>query len=458
MLKAFTLTEIAVITAGQLQPASAAELSISAVSKDTRTLEKGQLYVALSGDNFDGHQFLHGAQEQGAQAAIVEQFDATCSLPQITVANSVAALAALAGANRKLFTGPVVAITGSAGKTTTKQLTQAVLSQQFNTLMTQGNLNNHIGAPLTGLAIDESHQAAVIELGASGAGEIAVNAQWLQPNVAIITNAVEAHLAGFGSLAGVVQTKGELLDYVSAGGTAVLNADDEYSATWIKRAAAQGVSNILLFGLAEHADVRATDIECSLQGSRFELSYRGQRQWVNLPLLGEHNVVNALAAAAAGFALSLSMAQVVAALENAAAVQGRLQKLTGANGQTLFDDAYNANPTSVKAAIDVLQLAASNWLVLGDMAELGANEVAEHQAVGAYAKTQGIQHLLATGPLSKHAVSAFGEGAQWFATREQLADFLQENTQNNDVILVKGSRSAGMERIVEQLQQTIKVH
>lgn len=455
MLDAWSLSQLADITGGKVVDDGA--VRFTQVNKDTRTLAAGDLYVAITGEQFDGHQFIEQAQQLGAAAALVEH-SLNCSLPQVQVSNTVIALKQMAAFNRQQFNGPVVAITGSAGKTTTKQLAHALLSQQFNTLMTQGNLNNHIGAPLTGLQLAAEHQAAVIELGASAAGEIAYNAQWVAPTVAIITNAATAHLAGFGSLEGVVSTKGELLDFILPQGAAVLNADDEHCGVWIKRAAGQGVRNIVLFGLAEHADVRATDIECGLHGSRFQLIYRGQHLWVNLPLVGEHNVINALAAAAAALTLAMPIGQVVAGLESVTAVQGRMQTLAGARGQTVFNDAYNASPASVKAAIDVLALASSSWLVLGDMAELGANEAKEHANIGEYAKQQGIQHLLATGPLSKHAVNAFGEGAQWFAMREQLADFLQENTQDSDVILVKGSRSAGMERVVKQLQQTIKVH
>lgn len=458
MLKALTLAQIAALTAGKLVPESAAELTINAVSKDTRSLQAGELYIALTGEQFDGHQFTAQAQEAGAVAAIVERLNEQCSLPQIVVSNSVQALAALAADNRQQFTGPVVAITGSAGKTTTKQLTHAVLSQKFNTLMTQGNLNNHIGAPLTALSLTTQHQAAVVELGASAVGEIAANARWLQPQVAIITNASAAHLEGFGSLNNIVKTKGELLDYIASGGVAVLNTDDENFPAWYKRAMKQTQGRLLLFGFSDLADVRASSGECSLQGCRFELAYRGQHRWVQLPLLGEHNISNALAAAAAGLALNLSLDQIVTGLESVAPVSGRLQSVQGTQGQTILNDAYNANPASVKAAIDVLATAKSTWLVLGDMAELGRTETQAHQQVGEYAKAAGIQHLLATGPLSKKTVAAFGEGAQWFATRELLADFLQQHSASGDVILVKGSRSSGMEKIVEQLQQDIKVN
>ena len=326
----------------------------------------------------------------------------------------------------------------------------SVLSQQYNTWMTQGNLNNHIGAPLTLLALTPEHEAAMIELGASGAGEIAYTAQWVKPHVGIITNAAEAHIEGFGSLDGVVQTKGELLDYIQPDGTAILNADDVYYQRWATRAAAR---KQISFGLSDRADVRALNIQCDLQGSIFTLQYQGNSWPVRLPLLGEHNVRNALAVAAAGFALGMTAGKIIAGLEDAGAVAGRLQWVQGAKGQRILNDAYNANPASVKAAIDVLKHAERSWLVLGDMAELGADEAAQHTAIGRYARAQGIQHVLTTGVLSRFTTEAFGAGAHWFATREELVQFLQQQTQQQDVILVKGSRSAGMDLVVTALQR-----
>ena len=331
-----------------------------------------------------------------------------------------------------------------------RSLMASVLSQQYNTWMTQGNLNNHIGAPLTLLALQPEHEAAVVELGASGTGEIAYTAQWVKPQVGIITNAAEAHIEGFGSLEGVVQTKGELLDFIQPGGTAILNADDVFFARWTERAASR---HILSFGFSDTADVRATDIRSDLQGSVFMLEFRGNCWPVRLPLLGEHNVRNALAVAAAAFALNMPAERIIAGLENAHAVAGRLQWVQGARGQRILNDAYNANPASVRAAIQVLRHATNSWLVLGDMAELGADEQALHAAVGRYAREQGIQHVLATGERSRFTTDAFGAGAHWFATREELVRYLQQQTCDQDVILVKGSRSAGMDQVVAALQK-----
>ena len=319
--------------------------------------------------------------------------------------------------------------------------------------MTQGNLNNHIGAPLTLLDLQPEHQAAVIELGASGLGEIAYTARWVKPQVGVITNAAAAHIAGFGSLLGVVQTKGELLDFIAPNGTAILNADDEFCDAWMVRAQQDGSKKIILFGFSARANVRADQVHCDLSGSHFILHSQGQSYEVKLPLLGEHNVRNALAAFAVGAALNMPVAEIIQGLTQATAVHGRLEQLTGTQGQIILNDAYNANPASVKAAIDVLKTAQSSWLVLGDMAELGEQEQAQHCSVGQYAKQQKIQHLLATGALSKNTTDAFGAGAQWFASKAELASFLTQQTRANDVILVKGSRSAGMDEVVTALLQ-----
>ena len=427
MISNWSLAQITQITGGRLTPAEA-ETSVSGISTDSRKIQHGDLYVPLTGDHFNGHDFIADAVAKGAAATLTEQPLSGISAPLIQVADCLLALGLLAAFNRQQFTGPVVAVTGSAGKTSVKQLMASVLSQQLNTWMTQGNLNNHIGVPLTLLALTAQHEAAVIELGASAAGEIAYTAQWVQPHIGIITNAAEAHIEGFGSLQGVVQTKGELLDFIQPGGCAVLNADDEFYGQWAERA--QGIRQ-LSFGLQAHADVRAENIVSALDGSRFDLVYQGHRQAVKLPLLGQHNVRNALAVAAAAFALDIPLTAIVAGLEQATTVSGRLQWLHGQQGQRILNDAYNANPASVRAAVDVLALAADNgWLVLGDMAELGADELELHAAAGRYARAQGIRHLLACGTRSKKTTEAFGAGAHWFASKETLAEYLKQQTGN----------------------------
>jgi len=425
------------------------DVVISGISTDTRTIKAGDLYVPLTGEHFNGHDFIVDAAAKGAVATLVDQ-PVAADIPQVKVDKCLLALGQLAAYNRQQFNGPVVCVTGSAGKTSVKQLMTSVLSQSYNTLMTQGNLNNHIGAPLTLLSLTAEHEAAMIELGASGAGEIAYTAQWAKPLVGIITNAAEAHIEGFGSLAGVVQTKGELLDYIQPGGTAVLNADDQFYAQWAKRAAAV---NQLSFGFSAEADVCADNVRATLYGSEFDLLYNGNRYAVTFPLPGKHNVRNALAVAAAAFALNMDAEKIVSGLNSAKAVKGRLQWLDGENGQKIINDAYNANPASVAAAIDVLALADNSWLVLGDMAELGTDAASMHSRCGQYASEKGIKHLLATGELSRNTVAAFGEDSHWFADRGLLAEYLKQHTGTQDVILVKGSRSSGMDEVVHRLQK-----
>ncbi|CCU71236.1 UDP-N-acetylmuramoyl-tripeptide--D-alanyl-D-alanine ligase [Thalassolituus oleivorans] len=448
MLRNMTLAQVADVVNGELLQPEFADVLISSVSTDTRSLIDGALYIPLSGDNFNGHHFIAQAENEGAIAALTSE-DVATSLPLIRVDNTLLALGRIAGWQRDQFSGLVIAVTGSAGKTSVKQLTASILTQTFNTWMTQGNLNNHIGAPLTLLALKPEHEAAMIELGASGLGEIAYTAQFVKPLVGIITNAVPAHIEGFGSLQGIVETKGELLDFIQPNGTAVLNADDANLAQWQQRAAHL---QQLAFGFSELADVRATNIRCSLEGSEFDVLCDGQTVAIKLPLLGEHNVRNALAVIAATHAAGLSWDHIVKGLQASVTVKGRLQPCRGAAGQLILNDAYNANPTAFKAAIDVLKGTENSWVVMGDMGELGSDEIAAHTDVGTYAKTSGIEHFVATGPLSRNAATAFGESAHWFEDKPALIRFLQQHTQKQDVLLIKGSRYTGMDQVVAALQ------
>lgn len=449
----------------QLQTLLSAEILgseqwLSSLTIDSRRVQAGDVYLALHGERFDGHDFVAAAHQSGAIAAVIARSSLTAVQAQwpdgcpanmtlICVDDPLLALGQVAAWQRQQFVGPVLAVTGSAGKTSVKQLLTQVLNTVFRTCMTEGNLNNHIGVPLTLLSLQPEHQAAVVELGASGLGEIAYTARFVQPDVGIITNASSAHLEGFGSLAGIVQTKGELIDFVSTSGAVILNADDAHIAQWQQRA---GSKRVLLFGFAEHADVRATQLHCDLSASHFQLlTPQGQAQ-VTLPLLGEHNVRNALAVTAAALAIGVSLANIVTGLQQAVAYQGRLQWCLGSGGQRILNDSYNANPASVMAAIDVLKHAPSSWLVLGDMAELGEDSIRAHIQMGEYAKQQGIQHLLACGNNSQHTVNAFGGGGHWFAQQQAMIEFLQQQTQAEDVILVKGSRSARMDNVVRVLQ------
>ena len=452
MLKSFLISEILPTIKGVL--AQGSDIEISGISTDTRTISNGDLYIPLKGERFNGHNFIQQAKAAGAVAALIDEdisVDDLNGFPLIRVFDCLLALGQIAQFQRRQFEGPVVAVTGSAGKTSVKQLMANVLSQQFNTWMTQGNLNNHIGAPLTLLAIQPEHEAAMIELGASGLKEIAYTAQFVEPQVSILTNASEAHLEGFGSLDGIVETKGEIIDYVRPGGCTILNRDDEFYDVWQQRAERQGIA-VTSFGLSPDADVRAEDIETNLQGCHFNLLVNDESHSVNLPLLGEHNVRNALAVVAAALAVPMSLEKIIKGLETAEAFKGRLRWCDGTQGQRILDDSYNASPASVYAAIDVLADADNSWLVLGDMAELGDDAENIHYKIGQYAQQQGIKRLVATGKYNKNTVAAFGDKGIWFENRDELVHYLKQQTSAVDVLLIKGSRSAGMDKVVTALQ------
>jgi UDP-N-acetylmuramoyl-tripeptide--D-alanyl-D-alanine ligase len=426
-----------------------ADVSFSRVSIDTRTLQTGDLYVALRGASFDGNAFVRQAFEKGACAAIVSAPDAVLA-PCLLVADTNAALAELALLNRQRSSARVVAITGSQGKTTVKEMIGRILNVSHKTLVTRANLNNHIGAPLTLLELDETHECAVIELGASGPGEIAWTVRLARPHVSVLTNAAATHLEGFGSLAGVVQTKGEIIDGLPLDGTAVLNADDPHFAIWRTRA---GGRRVLSFGLRDeaadcHASAIATD---GRAGTQFTLHTPAGDCRVTLHLLGLHNVLNALAASAASIAAGASLDDVRAGLEAVRAVAGRLCLREAANGAVLVDDTYNASPASFRAAIDVLAgLPGRHVVIMGDMAELGSDAESGHRLVGDHARSLGIDALWATGALSRHAVESFGDGARHFASLDDLMSHALRHSDAQCSILIKGSRSAGMERAVEK--------
>lgn len=446
MLRNVSLHELVEITKGEFlsQPVDA---ECSHVSTDTRTLREGSLYIPLTGERFDGHAFAQDAEKAGSVAMLAERQVST-SLPLIRVENTLKALADIAAWHRNLFSGPVVAVTGSAGKTTVKQLMGAVLSQKFNTLITKGNLNNHIGAPLTLLSLEPDHQAAMIELGASGLGEIAYTAKLVKPVVGIITNVVPVHLEGFGSVDNIATTKGELIDSIAEGGTAILNADDKYFPQWQARAARL---KIITFGFGDGADVRAENIVATINGCTFDLLLDGQNIEVSIPLPGQHNVRNVLSVVAAAKAVGITLEETLAGLNTIEPVAGRMQAIEGAKGQYIINDSYNANPESFRAAIDVLALANRTWVVMGDMGELGEEAIELHASTGAYAREKNIGSFVATGPMSQAACDAFGEDAHWFRTQDELIEFLKQETSSADTLLIKGSRSAAMDRVVTAL-------
>lgn len=445
------LSMVATATGGRLQ---GADRGFSGISTDTRSLRPGELFFALRGASRDGAAFLAEAARLGAAAAVLAGREAHLPLAQIEVDDALFALGRLAGHWRQRFTLPVVGITGSNGKTTVKEMTAAILRVAFGedaVLVTAGNFNNEIGLPLTVASLGSVHRAAVIEMGAARRGDIAYLADIGAPTVAVVNNATPAHLQGFGSLDEVAATKGEIYDALPAEGTAVLNRDDRYFDAWRRRA---GSHRQLSFGLHPEADLRAGDIRVA-EDIRFTLQAPEGEVAVRLPMAGRHNLRNALAAAAAALGVGVGLGQVAEGLALVRNVAGRMQRVPARLPLALYDDSYNANPASVRAAIDFLgSRDGERCLVLGDMAELGAESLALHREIGRCAHEAGIQRLYCTGEQSRSAAEAFGSGARWFARLDTLVASLEEELPPQATVLVKGSRSMGMERVVQALAAT----
>jgi UDP-N-acetylmuramoyl-tripeptide--D-alanyl-D-alanine ligase len=448
VIKVTRLSEIASVISAESVGADAA---FDDVTTDTRTLLPGQLYIALSGKNFDGNAFIKQAQEKGACGAVVSK-PANVGLPQLVVTDTARALGALAKWNRQQSHATVIAITGSQGKTTVKEMAGSILQTKHQVLVTRGNLNNEIGAPLTLLQLKKGHEYAVIELGASAAGEIAYTVGLAQPQVVLINNAAAAHLEGFGSLAGVVSAKGEIIDGVAEDGVVVLNADDENLSDWIKRAASRKTQTFSVHGAVSGADCFAEEIQIQDTRSSFRLHTSQGNVLINLPLPGRHNIANALAAATITLAAGAELIDVKNGLAAVKPVAGRLRTLAGVNGSRLIDDSYNASPGSFKAAVDVLAACSGERvLIVGDMAELGSESATAHRQLGEYALSRSIDQLWATGRESELAARAFGANARHFSDQSSLIKHAQSCMDAATTVLVKGSRSSRMDIIVAQL-------
>lgn len=443
------LSEVATMVDGTL---SGPDASYVGVSTDTRTLKSGELYVALTGPNFDGHAFVGAARRLGAVGALVATAQ-DVELPQVVAGNTRRALARFAAAWRARFNIDVVGITGSNGKTSVKQMLAAIFAQRGETLATRGNLNNEIGVPLTLLRLRQRHRAAVIEMGASGPAEIGELAALAKPTVGIVNNAAAAHLEGFGTIEQVARTKGEMFSALPDDGVAIVNRDDEYYAFWLDLAKPR---RVITFGEHEQADVTFRDFE-QVMGDQdprlhFTLSAFGESQRVTVPAAGRHNACNALAATAAGLACGLSLADCAAGLANADMAAGRLEVLSTPRGARVINDSYNANPDSMRAAIDFLaDQDYPGWLVVGDMGELGDDAREMHAQVGKYARECGIARLYAIGELSRAASTAFGENGFWFDNIATLIDDLGQALPTDTNVLVKASRSMQLERVVQAL-------
>jgi UDP-N-acetylmuramoyl-tripeptide--D-alanyl-D-alanine ligase len=421
---------------------------------DTRKLAAGDLFLALPGERVDGHDFVSAAVAAGAVGAVVTRLQ-PLDLPQIVVADVAQALTAAAAAWRGQFSLPLIGVAGSNGKTTVKEMLAAILSRTGECLATAGNLNNQLGVPLTLLRLEKKHRSAVIEIGANRPGEVAELAALAQPSIALITNAGAEHLEGFGDIEGAARAEGEIVAALGPQGVAVINADDPYEAMW--RGMTRG--RVVTFGLSQSVGVRASHVTQSVGDDgftvRFQLHTANGTQDVEMALAGEHNVRNAACAAAAALAAGASLADVAQGLSSVRAVAGRLQFRRTAAGGWLIDDSYNANPSSAIAAMDVLaSLSGRKWMVLGNMAELGAQAETAHREIGVAARERGIERLYAFGNLAALAADAFSVSAA--PTQRSLCfnDSVALTRELNDALtsdvrlLVKGSRVNRLERVV----------
>jgi len=427
----------------------------TSVSTDTRTLQPGALFIALAGERFDGHRYVEAAAAAGAVAAVIERASravvGAAAIPLLAVEASRAALATLARHWRTRFAFPLIGVVGSNGKTTTKEMIAAILRAEWGAaevFATTGNLNNEIGLPLSVLQLRPQHRAAVLELGMNHVGETAVLAGIAAPTIGLINNAQREHQEFMASVEAVAAEHAALIDALPAGGVAVLNADDGHYGFWRRRAGARQVAS---FGLAGGADVTArfTSVPGGTEMD-IRLPHGAARAVLRIP--GEHNVRNALAAAAAAAAAGASAKSIGEGLSAFQPAKGRLQLKSGIKGATVIDDSYNANPDSVRAAIDVLAGAPSPAiLVLGDMGEVGDQGPQFHREVGDYARARGIARLLALGEATRDSVQAFGSGGEHFADVDALWRALEGLLSPHTTVLVKGSRFMRMERVVDAL-------
>jgi len=439
--------------------------SVSNINTDTRTISENEVFLALKGANFDGHKFVKKAINQGATAVIVEKDvlseTDTQGVVQFIVEDTRIALGLLGSAVKASVAPKTIAITGSVGKTTVKEMTAAILGLNAKVLATNGNFNNDIGVPLTLLRLEQDDEYAVIELGANHLGEIDYTSNLVKPDVATICNVAEAHLEGFGSIDGVAKAKGEIFNGLSDSGTAVLNYDSNYHDFWFKSLTSK---NIMQFSSKVKKDVWAENVSFDQLGrAKFNLCIESESAFVQLQLPGEHNIKNALTSASLTLALGIPLKQISQGLSKIEQVKGRVNLIELNKDITIIDDSYNANVQSVKAGIDLLKkIQGHTILALGDMGELGENALSYHQEVGAYAKSEGIKQLYTLGSLSLGANEGFyttktsNKNTLHFMDRtallnQLLTDFSQHNKSEKITILIKGSRSAAMELLVQDI-------
>ncbi|WAW11127.1 UDP-N-acetylmuramoyl-tripeptide--D-alanyl-D-alanine ligase [Oxalobacter vibrioformis] len=422
------------------------------VSTDTRTVGKGNLFVALKGENFDAHDFLPEVSGKDVAAVVAERLPEGFSLPALLVKDSRLALGEMARHWRSRFDLPVIGVTGSNGKTTVKEMIAAILRTAYGDarfLATAGNLNNDIGVPQTLFRLDDSHRAAVIELGMNHPGEIAYLAAIAEPTVGLVNNAQREHQEFMLNVEAVAKENGSVIQALPPDGVAVFPAGDAFSGLWEGYAKETGMRKILTFGFDEGASVKG---QYDSGSSKLDIHIGGTAVSVQLAVIGQHNAHNALAAAACCHAIGIEAEVIGKGLESFLPVNGRLQKKVAANGARLIDDTYNANPDSVLAAIDVLaQMDSPRVLVLGDMGEVGNEGSRFHEEIGAYAREKGIDHFFVLGEQVRHAARAYGDKARYFEDVVLLTASLREVALPSATILVKGSRFMKMERVVNNL-------
>jgi len=450
---------IAPLSLEQLQQRFGGELingsvDFAAVCTDTRKLDADALFVALRGESFDAHDFL-GEVDGKVLGVVTEKAMENASVPQWLVADTTVALGQIGLLCREQFDGPVIGITGSCGKTTVKEMLAAIFGQRHKVCVTRGNLNNHFGVPMTLFSLASEHQVLIVEMGASGPNEIGYLCGIARPQITAVNNVMPAHVEGFGSVDGIATAKGQIYTSLQNGGIAVLNADDNYADYW--RAGMPDGVRTLEVGLGHQWAVHADNVALDARGCpSFDLVIEGVSHPVQLQVLGEHNVHNALVAAGCAFAAGIPVPEIAEGLSAMAGVGGRMQVFTGKSGASVIDDSYNANPGSVTAAIELLaQRDGKKILVLGDMAELGPEADQSHRDMGRLALERGIDQLFTLGTLSAAATIEFAAGHRHkqrnFSERDALIRALEPELDGSTTVLVKGSRSARMELVVQAL-------
>ena len=443
-MKPITLSEVARACGGELHGDPG--LQITSIVTDSRKAGEGSLFAAIKGARADGHKFIPAVAEQGAVCALCEEAP-QADIAYILVESTLVALKGIAEYYRSLFSIPFIGITGSVGKTSTKEFISAVLAQKYNVHKTDGNFNNELGVPITLFGLEEEHEVAVIEMGISGFGEMTRLSKMVRPDISVITNIGYCHLENLGDRDGVLRAKTEMFTYLKANGSIILCHDDDKLRTVTDY---HGITPTF-YGTGNDEYRAENIVEKGLDGVGCTLIHGDTRIDVTIPTMGRHNVLNALCAMAVGTKLGLTPDEIKRGLESFRNVGSR-NHIIKTSYYTIIDDCYNANPTSTKAGLDTLsKLSGRRVAVLGDMKELGADELALHREVGAYAKELGIDVLIAVGPLSEATAEGFGEGAYYYQNVDRCIDRIERHLHPDDTILVKASHSMQFERIVEAL-------